>query len=157
MSQAPLVCLLYLVPLTAATIHLYSAADAPNHSILPLIYLDTTPLENSPCPSRRAFCWSVHPSVFPCIPPSMQTFAFSWFPPSTWASMCTCTLMQIYPACPANDFDPTGSAKRVVRHSSQALNTTLMLVETRCLRRNPLVPVVSGLLSNYPNDILLTN
>lgn len=136
MSQAPLLCLLYLVPLTAATIHLYSAADAPNHSILPLIYLDTTPLENSSCPSSRAFCWSVHPSVFPCIPPSVQTCVFSWSPPSTWTSMCTCALVQIYRPVPLiiliQPIAGDAELYLVVRRLSQGLNTTATLVQTGC-------------------------
>lgn len=46
MSSFALLCLLYLVLLKAATIHHYLAADAPNHTILPLIYINTFPLEN---------------------------------------------------------------------------------------------------------------
>lgn len=68
MSQPALLCLLYLVLLTVATIHLYLVADASNHSILPLIYLNPTPLEYSVCPSRHALCWSIYPSVFPSFP-----------------------------------------------------------------------------------------
>ena len=81
MSQAALLCLLYLVLLTAATIHLYLVADAPNHSILPLIYLNTTPLEYSLCPSGHAFCWSIYPSVFPFGPPSMCAFVYPFILP----------------------------------------------------------------------------
>lgn len=66
MSQAASPRLLHLVPPTAATIHLYPVADAPNHSIHPLIYLNATPLEYSLCPSRH----SVDPSLRSCLPPS---------------------------------------------------------------------------------------
>lgn len=81
MSQAALLCLLYLVLLTAATIHHYLVADAPNHSILPLIYLNTTPLENP----------SVHPAMY-CVDLSIQLHVqFSIHP-----SMCTFSHPSIY-------------------------------------------------------------
>lgn len=76
MSQAALLCLLYLVLLTATTIHHYLVADAPNHSILPLIYLSTTPLENS----------SVHPGMYCVDPPihlNVQSSIHPWVHLST--------------------------------------------------------------------------
>lgn len=82
-------CLLHLVPLTVATIHLYLAADAPNHSILPLIHLNSTPLEEStpptpnpapPSPRSTQACIllirpstriSIRPSIHGCACPSV--------------------------------------------------------------------------------------
>lgn len=99
MSQAALLCLLYLVLLTAATIHLYLVADAPNHSILPLIYLNTTPLEYSLCPSRHVFCWSIYPSVFPFIPQSRCAF-FCLFILIFTPLIFTCTFI-LFSICPS--------------------------------------------------------
>lgn len=76
MSQAALLCLLYLVLLTATNIHHYLVADAPNHSILPLIYLTTTPLENP----------SVHPGMYCVDPPihlNVQSSIHPWVHLST--------------------------------------------------------------------------
>lgn len=115
MSQGALLCLLYLVLLTAATIHHYLVADAPNHSILPLIYLNAAPLEYPLCPSRQACCWSIYPSTFqslhpsvnmsvhldihPYIHPSTHSFDFTLMRPSThpgWYIHCLSIYIEIH-------------------------------------------------------------
>lgn len=67
MRTSALLCLLHLVLLTAATIHHYLVADAPNHSILPLICLNTSLLQSS----------IVHPGMY-CVYPSSGVRPFMW-------------------------------------------------------------------------------
>lgn len=89
MSQAALLCLLYLVLLTAATIHLYLVADAPNHSILPLIYLNTTPLEYSSVrPGMHSVDPSIHPYFYSSLHPCVHLCIYSSFHPSVRTSIC---------------------------------------------------------------------
>lgn len=89
MSRAALPCLLHLVPLTVATIHLYLAADAPNHSILPLIHLNSTPLEEStpPHPQPSTPLSEVHPGMH-SVDPSIHPYFHSSLHPWLRVSVC---------------------------------------------------------------------
>lgn len=83
-------CLLHLVPLTVATIHLYLAADAPNHSILPLIHLNSTPLEESTpdphLPTQHPLS-KVHPGMH-SVDPSIHPYFHSSLHPWVRVSVC---------------------------------------------------------------------
>lgn len=99
MSQAALLCLLYLVLLKAATIHHYLVADAPNHSIPPLIYFNTS-LHYRKTSSIQACNVFIHLSICVSRCPSTHVNICQVFhssSPSLFVHVIRCIFIHLYP------------------------------------------------------------